>query len=151
MKIVLQRVSEASVLVDGRLVGRIQGGLCLLVGVEKGDGPEEARYLADKAADLRIFPDSQGKMNLSLSQVQGEVLAVSQFTLAGSVNKGRRPSFDHAESPERAAALMELFVERLRGKGFRVATGVFGAKMDVHLVNEGPVTFLLSRGGQHST
>ena len=150
MKIVLQRVREASVLVEGGTVGRIGMGLCLLVGVEKGDGPEEARYLADKVADLRIFPDPQGKMNLSLAQIQGEVLAVSQFTLAGNLTKGRRPSFDHAESPDLAEALMELFVERLRGKGFRVATGVFGAKMDVHLINEGPVTFILSRGGRGS-
>lgn len=145
MKIVLQRVREASVTVEGKIVGRIGRGVCLLVGVEKGDGEEEARYLAHKVAELRIFPDSEGKMNLALVDIGGEVLAVSQFTLAGSVRKGRRPSFDKAEAPDRAAELLDFFVKELQSRGLAVRTGVFGAMMDVRLVNDGPVTFYLSR------
>ena len=143
MKAVLQRVREAAVEVDGRLVGKVGRGLCLLVGVEKGDTGEDAEFLARKAVELRIFPDAEGRMNLSLSDVGGEVLAVSQFTLAGSTRKGRRPGFDEAEEPKRAEDLFRLFVDNIRGRGFRVATGVFQAAMDVRLVNEGPVTFIL--------
>lgn len=143
MKIVLQRVREASVEVSGRLEGQIGRGICLLVGVEKGDSEEDADSLARKAAELRIFPDGQGRMNLSLADVGGEVLAVSQFTLAGSTRQGRRPGFDEAEEPERAQALFRRLVDRIRERGFRVATGVFQATMDVRLVNEGPVTFIL--------
>jgi D-tyrosyl-tRNA(Tyr) deacylase len=148
MKIVLQRVKEASVTVEHQDVGRIGRGVCLLVGVEKGDGEEEARYLAKKVAELRIFPDSQGKMNLALTDIAGEVLAVSQFTLAGSVRKGRRPSFDKAEAPEKAAVLLDIFVEKLQQRGLLVKTGVFGAMMEVQLVNDGPVTFYLSKTPQ---
>jgi D-tyrosyl-tRNA(Tyr) deacylase len=143
MKIVLQRVKEARVEVEGRTVGRIGRGLCLLVGVEKGDGEADAEYLARKCVELRIFPDIQGKMNLSLAEAQGEVLAVSQFTLAGSVRKGRRPSFDGAEAPARAAELFEYFVGALEALGVTVETGVFQALMEVHIVNDGPVTFVL--------
>lgn len=143
MKIVLQRVREASVEVAGRLEGRIGRGLCLLVGVEKGDTSEDAVFLAGKAVELRIFPDAGGRMNLSLAEVGGEVLAVSQFTLAGSTRRGRRPGFDGAEEPKRAEELFRLVVDTIRARGFRVATGVFQAAMDVRLVNEGPVTFIL--------
>jgi D-tyrosyl-tRNA(Tyr) deacylase len=140
---VLQRVKQAWVEVEGRATGRIGPGICLLVGVERDDSREDADYLADKATELRIFPDSEGKMNLSLAEASGEVLAVSQFTLAGSTRKGRRPSFDGAEAPGPAAELFDYLVARIRDKGFRVETGVFQAIMDVHLTNDGPVTFIL--------
>jgi D-tyrosyl-tRNA(Tyr) deacylase len=143
MKIVLQRVKEARVDVDGRTAGRIGRGLCLLVGIEKGDGEAEAEYLARKCVELRIFPDAQGKMNLSLAEAGGEVLAVSQFTLAGSVRKGRRPSFDGAEAPARAAELFEYFVGAVEALGVTVETGVFQTLMEVHIANDGPVTFIL--------
>jgi D-aminoacyl-tRNA deacylase len=143
MKIVLQRVREAHVDVAGREVGRIGRGLCLLVGVEKGDTEADAEALARKAAELRIFPDAQDKMNLSVLDVGGAVLAVSQFTLAGSTARGRRPSFDGAEAPDRAAELFDFFTAKVRERGLTVATGVFQAMMDVHLVNDGPVTFVL--------
>ncbi len=143
MKIVLQRVKEAHVDVDGKTEGRIGRGICLLVGVEKGDREQDAEYLAKKAVELRIFPDAEGKMNLSLAEVGGEVLAVSQFTLAGSVRKGRRPSFDNAEEPKRAAELFDYFVGAIEALGVTVETGVFQAMMDVFIVNDGPVTFIL--------
>jgi D-tyrosyl-tRNA(Tyr) deacylase len=148
MKIVLQRAKEARVEVEGNTVGRIGKGICLLVGVEKGDSEEDARLLARKAVELRIFPDAAGKMNLSLADLGGEVLAVSQFTLAGSVRKGRRPSFDGAEEPRRAAEIFDHFVGVVEAMGITVETGVFQALMDVHIVNDGPVTFVLdSRKG----
>ena len=148
MRIVLQRVKEAGVDVEGRTVGRIGRGVCLLVGVEKGDGEADAEVLARKAVELRIFPDAAGKMNLSLADVGGEVLAISQFTLAGSVRKGRRPSFDGAEEPARAAELFRYFVGAVEALGVTVETGVFQALMDVHIHNDGPVTFILeSRRG----
>lgn len=143
MKIVLQRVTEALVEVESRTVGGIGRGVCLLVGIERGDSEEDARYLAKKAVGLRIFPDEQGKMNLSLLDIRGEVLAVSQFTLAGSVRKGRRPSFDGAETPERAEQLFGILIEEIRRSGLKVEKGVFAAVMEVHLVNDGPVTFVL--------
>jgi D-tyrosyl-tRNA(Tyr) deacylase len=143
MRIVLQRVKEASVEVAGRLEGAIERGICLLIGVEKGDTEEDADFLARKAVELRIFPDAQGRMNLSLAEAGGQVLAISQFTLAGSTRKGRRPGFDDAEEPGRAEELFRRLVERIRERGFRVETGVFQAAMDVRLVNEGPVTFVL--------
>lgn len=129
--------------VRGRTAGRIGRGICLLVGVEKGDTREDAEFLAGKATELRIFPDSEGRMNLSLAEVGGEVLAVSQFTLAGSTRKGRRPSFDGAEEPSVAASLFEVLIGRIRQKGFRLETGIFQAEMNVHINNEGPVTFVL--------
>jgi len=143
MIIVLQRVKQAWVEVEGRTTGRIGPGICLFVGVEKGDTGEDAEFLARKSTELRIFPDDEGKMNLSLAEAGGEVLAVSQFTLAGSTRKGRRPSFDGAEEPTQAAALFDHLVALVREKGFRVETGVFQAMMDVHLTNDGPVTFIL--------
>jgi len=144
MKIVLQRVKKAAVEVEQKVRGKSGKGICLLVGIEKGDSEEDAQYLANKAVELRIFPDKEGKMNLSLLDIKGEVLAVSQFTLAASAKKGRRPSFDNAEAPERAERLFSYFVELIKGKGIKVETGVFGALMEVHLVNDGPVTFILS-------
>lgn len=143
MKIVLQRVKEASVEVGGKVVGEIGPGVCLLVGIEKGDSEGDAQYLAKKVVELRIFPDREGKMNLSLQDVQGETLAVSQFTLAGSVRKGRRPSFDKAEGPEEAEKLFNCLVDSIRQRQIKVKTGVFQEMMDVHLVNDGPVTFIL--------
>ncbi len=143
MKIVLQRVKEARVDVDGKTVGRIDKGVCLLVGVEKGDTERDAEFLAKKAVELRIFPDAAGKMNLALADIGGEVLAVSQFTLTASVRKGRRPSFDGAEEPSRAAELFAYFVGAIEALGVTVETGVFQALMDVHILNDGPVTFIL--------
>lgn len=143
MKIVLQRVKEARVDVGGKTVGRIGRGLCLLVGVERGDGEAEAEFLARKTVELRVFPDAEGRMNLSLAEAGGEVLAVSQFTLAASVRKGRRPSFDGAEEPVRAAELFQYFVGAVEALGVNVETGVFQAMMDVHILNDGPVTFIL--------
>ena len=145
MKIVLQRVKQAAVEVNKQTVGQISKGVCLLIGVEKGDTEEEALYLAHKITELRIFPDEEGKMNLSLLDILGEVLAVSQFTLAASLKKGRRPSFDNAEDPERAERLFRFFVDMIKEKGIKVETGVFGALMDVRLVNDGPVTFILEK------
>lgn len=148
MRIVLQRVKEARVDVDGRTAGRIGRGICLLVGIERGDGEADAELLARKAVELRVFPDAEGRMNLPLGAVGGEVLAVSQFTLAASVRKGRRPSFDGAEEPGRAAELFRYFVGALEALGARVETGVFQSLMEVHIVNDGPVTFILdSRKG----
>lgn len=143
MKIVLQRVKKASVETGGEVVGAIGRGVCLLVGVEKGDSIRDAESLARKAVALRIFPDADGKMNLSLAEAGGEVLAVSQFTLAGLVNKGRRPSFDGAERPQLAAPLFDHFVSVIRAAGYKVETGVFQAAMDVAILNDGPVTFIL--------
>ncbi|MGB9764642.1 MAG: D-aminoacyl-tRNA deacylase [Candidatus Saccharicenans sp.] len=143
MIIVLQRVKEARVVVNDRVVGSIGRGLCLLVAIEKGDEEEAADYLARKVVELRIFSDENQKMNLSLKDVGGGILAISQFTLAGSVRKGRRPSFDRAETPEKAAALFNYFLDRLREQGIKVESGIFQAMMDVYLVNEGPVTFIL--------
>jgi len=143
MKVVLQRVKQAEVEVRGKVVSEIGQGVCLLVGIEKDDSEEDAQYLAKKVVELRIFPDEKGKMNLSLADIQGGVLAVSQFTLAASLKKGRRPSFDRAEGPERADKLFNYFVNLIRQRGIEVATGIFQAMMDVRLVNEGPVTFIL--------
>jgi len=146
VKIVLQRVREASVETGEKTVGRIGRGYCLLVGVEKDDTEAEVDRLAAKISTLRVFPDSQGKMNLSLAEAGGEILAVSQFTLAASVRKGRRPSFDNAAEPGRAAELFEKFVAALRAAGFKVETGVFQAEMLVHIDNDGPVSFILETG-----
>lgn len=143
MKIVLQRVKHAVVEVKGKIEGEINRGICLLVGIEKGDTEDDARYLVKKIAELRIFPDEKGKMNLSLEETRGDVLAVSQFTLAGSVKKGRRPSFDNAENPEKAKKLFNYFVKLIRERGIKAETGIFGALMDVRLINDGPVTFIL--------
>lgn len=143
MRAVVQRVSEARVEVAGRVCGAIGPGLMVLLGVGQGDGPEEARWLAEKIAGLRIFPDENDKLNLAVGEVGGAVLVVSQFTLWGDCAKGRRPSFARAAGGERAQPLYEAFVSRLRELGLSVATGEFGAMMDVRLVNQGPVTLLL--------
>jgi D-tyrosyl-tRNA(Tyr) deacylase len=143
MKAVIQRVSGARVEVAGATVGEIGRGILVLLGVEKGDGERDAAWLADKISALRIFEDEAGKMNLSVHDIGGEMLAVSQFTLAGNCSKGRRPSFDTAAPPEEANLLYENFVTNLRALGVPVATGIFQADMQVHLVNDGPVTFVL--------
>lgn len=144
MRAVVQRVTRASVTVDGQVVGEIGPGLCVLLGAGEGDGPADVQYMVDKVANLRIFVDDQDKMNRSVLDVGGEVLAVSQFTLYGDARKGRRPSFVRALEPGAAAALYEQFVGDLRAAGVaRVATGVFRASMQVALVNDGPVTILL--------
>ena len=146
MRIVLQRVSEASVTVGGEVVSRIGPGLLLLVGVAVGDGEAQADWLAEKVVGLRIFGDGEGKMNLSVRDVGGEVLAVSQFTLLADTRKGKRPSFVRAAPPEEAEPLFDYFCERLRAAGVGpVETGVFGAMMSVALVNDGPVTIVLER------
>ncbi|HEX5044028.1 MAG TPA: D-aminoacyl-tRNA deacylase [Candidatus Polarisedimenticolaceae bacterium] len=143
MKAVLQRVSRAEVRVEGRAVGTIGRGLLVLLGVERGDDAANAAHLADKTAELRIFPDDRHHMNRSVEDVGGACLVVSQFTLAGSTRRGRRPSFDAAAPPGEAEPLYEHFVARLRARGLPVATGVFRAMMEVELVNDGPVTLLL--------
>ena len=144
----MQRVSEASVRVDGAVVGRIDRGLLVLLGVGRGDAEEDARDLAEKVANLRIFPDEGGRMNRSVLDIGGAVLVVSQFTLYGDARKGRRPSYVDAAPPDEAMALYARFVDSLRGASLTVETGTFRAMMDVALVNEGPVTILLdSRRG----
>ena len=147
MRVLVQRVSEAAVRVDGREVGRIGRGLLLLLGVRTTDTAAEVLFLADKCLNLRIFEDAAGKFNLSLLAVRGELLVVSQFTLYGDARQGRRPSFIEAAPPALAIPRYEEFVSRLRGSGLKVETGVFGAKMDVHLVNDGPVTLMLEKDG----
>jgi D-tyrosyl-tRNA(Tyr) deacylase len=143
MRAVVQRVSEASVRVDGQIVGAIGPGLLVLLGVGQGDSEQDAETLADKSVNLRIFEDENGQMNRSLLDVGGALLVVSQFTLYGDARKGRRPSFIDAAPPEEANRLYRHFVERARGFGLTVAEGVFRAMMDVSLVNRGPVTILL--------
>lgn len=145
MKALLQRVSEASVTVGGQQVSAIGAGLLILLGVEKSDTEQEAEYLARKAADLRIFEDQNGKMNLSVRDIKGEVLVVSQFTLAGDTGRGNRPGFETAARPEQANPLYRHFCESLQGHGLPVQTGIFQADMQVALVNDGPVTFMLEK------
>jgi len=142
MRALLQRVKEARVEVEGRTVGAIGRGLLVLLGVARGDTPADADYLAEKVLGLRIFPDAEGKMNLSVMEAGRGLLVVSQFTLYGDTRKGRRPSFDQAAPQEQARALYEHFVQRLRSRQAPVQTGVFQAMMQVHLINEGPVTIL---------
>ena len=143
MRAVVQRVSRASVKVDGEVAGRIAEGLLVLVGVGHDDSESDAVYLADKIASLRIFEDEAGKMNRSVAEVGGAVLAVSQFTLFGDSRKGKRPSFDAAARPERARELYQHFVECIVAAGLRCETGRFQEMMDVELENQGPVTILL--------
>lgn len=145
MRIVLQRVSSASVTIDGRVAGAIERGFCLLVGLTHSDGIEQVRWMAEKVAGLRLFADAEGKMNLALGDVGGALLVVSQFTLYGDASKGRRPSFIDAARPDVAVPLYEAFIADLRGRGLRVETGEFGAMMQVALVNDGPVTLVLER------
>jgi len=143
MRVLLQRVSRASVRVDGATVGSIARGLVVFLGVEEGDDDGDAVWNAAKTAQLRIFPDAEGRMNLSVLDLGGAVLVVSQFTLAASTRRGRRPSFESAAKPELAQRLYERFVAALREWGLVVATGTFRAMMEVELVNDGPVTVLL--------
>ena len=143
MRAVVQRVSRAQVTVNGEAVGKISRGLLVLLGVAAADTEADADYLSDKIVGLRIFEDEAGKMNLSVSEVSGEVLAVSQFTLYGDARRGKRPSFDAAASPARARELYEYFVARIRAAGIPCQTGRFQETMQVELVNEGPVTILL--------
>ena len=145
MRLVIQRVKQASVSVDGKIVGQCGHGLCILAGVRVGDTGAEAKWLAQKVAGLRIFEDDEGKMNRSVIDVGGSALVVSQFTLYADARKGRRPSFVDAELPDRAAPLVMKFVEYLRAEGVPTETGVFGAMMLVEIHNDGPVTIMLER------
>jgi D-tyrosyl-tRNA(Tyr) deacylase len=148
MKAVIQRVTRASVHVEGKTIGQIQSGLLVLLGVAKGDEESDGRYLVEKVRTLRIFSDEQGKMNRSLTDIEGAVLLISQFTLLGRTAKGRRPSFDEAAPPDEAKRLYEQVVSELRAQGTQVETGVFAAHMQVELLNDGPVTFVIdSRRG----
>ena len=143
MKAVIQRVKEARVRVEGRIIGEIGTGVLVLLGVEIGDTLAQADWMAEKIVNLRIFPDQGGKMNLALQEVKGEMLAVSQFTLAGNCAKGRRPSFDTAADPEEANRLYTYFMGKAWELGVPVQSGIFQADMEVSLVNDGPVTFIL--------
>ena len=143
MRAVVQKVSEASVTVDGEVIGRIGKGLLVFAGIVKNDHEKNGEYIASKLAGLRIFEDNEGKMNLSVKDVGGEVLLVSQFTLAGDARKGRRPSFEMAMRPEEASLLFEKLLEMVENEGLKVATGQFQAHMEVNLINDGPVTILL--------
>ena len=145
MRVVLQRVSRASVSIEGRTAGAIGRGFCLLVGLTLADAEATVDWMAEKVAGLRLFPDADGKMNLGLDVVGGEVLVISQFTLYGDTAKGRRPSFIDAARPETAIPLYERFVGALRARGLEVATGEFGADMQVEIHNDGPVTLILER------
>jgi D-tyrosyl-tRNA(Tyr) deacylase len=142
----IQRVSEASVKVEGNIVGQIGRGLLVLVGVEKNDDEATSQRLLERILSYRVFPDEQGKMNLSLADIGGELLLVSQFTLVADTHKGTRPSFSSGASPEQGKVLFEYFVSKARESHSKVATGVFGADMKVSLVNDGPVTFWLQVG-----
>jgi D-tyrosyl-tRNA(Tyr) deacylase len=143
VRTVIQRVTRASVRVDDEVIGAIAHGLVALVGVAAGDGPADLDYTASKIAELRIFPDAQGRMNRSVRDVDGAILAISQFTLLGDVRKGRRPAFDAAAPADVARALYETLIARLRAQGLRVECGRFQAHMAVELINDGPVTILL--------
>lgn len=143
MKVVLQRSRNASVTVDGEVTGSILKGYVLLVGITHEDTEQDADYVAKKIAGLRLWEDEEGKMNRAIDEVDGEILSVSQFTLYGDVRKGRRPSFIEAARPEKAEPIWNYFNEALRQQGLKVETGVFGAMMDVSLVNDGPVTIIV--------
>ena len=140
---VIQRVRECSVLVDDKRIGKINNGILVLLGVAQDDESKDADYLADKIIQLRIFEDDQGKMNRSLIDINGEIIVVSQFTLLGDCKKGRRPSFAHAAKPDHAEFLYEYFIEKVKSRGIKTQTGSFGAMMDVSLINNGPVTFII--------
>lgn len=143
MRAVVQRVTQADVTVDGRVTGKIDKGLMVLLGVEEGDSAEDARYMAQKTAGLRIFEDSEGKMNLSVKDVGGSVLAVSQFTLLGDARKGKRPSFVKAARPREADTLYRMYIDLLKEEGISTGEGVFRAEMLVRIYNDGPVTILI--------
>lgn len=145
MRLVIQRVTHASVTVDGQVVGQCGVGFCILLGVKVGDTQAEAKWLANKAANLRVFEDAEGKMNLSLLDVKGEALVVSQFTLYANAQQGRRPDFIHAARPEEAEPLVQYFVDQLRAEGVPTQTGVFRAMMQVEIHNDGPVTIIVEK------
>ncbi len=145
MRALIQRVAEASVTIEGRTVGRIGRGFCVLLGVTHADTQREADWLAQKIAGLRVFEDAAGKLNLDLQEIGGELLVVSQFTLYGEAVRGRRPSFTAAARPEQSEPLYAYFVDQLRAAAIDVATGGFGAAMQVHIVNDGPVTLMLEK------
>ena len=143
MKLILQRVSSASVLVDGEVISSINKGILVLFGVEKGDGKKQVSFLVDKTLNLRVFSDENGKMNFSCIDIRGDILVVSQFTLLGYCSRGRRPGFDKVADPDTARDLYEYYVESLCKSGLKVDTGKFGTDMKLQLVNDGPATFLL--------
>jgi len=145
VRLILQRVTSASVHIDTEKIANVNRGILVFFGVEKGDGENQACFLADKTLNLRIFPDDSGKMNFSCVEVGGDILVVSQFTLAGDCSRGRRPGFDRAADPGTARALYEYYVELLSRSGLKVSMGRFAADMKVQSVNDGPVTFLLER------
>ena len=145
MKIVLQRVSWASVTVKGEVIASISKGVLILFGAEKNDDESKVQFLVEKTLNLRIFPDEKGKMNLSCLDIGGNILVVSQFTLAGDCSKGRRPGFDNAAAPEVACLLYQKFIQQVSESGLKVAKGEFGADMQVELINDGPITFILER------
>jgi D-aminoacyl-tRNA deacylase len=143
MRAVVQRVSEASVSIDGEVVAEISGGMLVLLAAAHGDGPEQIRWIAEKLVGLRIFSDDVGKMNLSLEQVRGEMLVVSQFTLYGDCRKGKRPSYTGSARPDEAVNIYRSFIDTVKKLNVSVREGVFGAMMQVHLVNDGPVTLIV--------
>lgn len=145
MKALIQRVKSASVTIDGKLFSKIEEGLLVLLGVEKGDTEENAQKLTDKLVKLRVFEDNQEKMNLSLQDIKGEMLVVSQFTLCADCKKGTRPSFDNAALPDIANKLYEYFISLVKEYNIPVKTGQFGAMMDIELINNGPVTFMIEK------
>lgn len=150
MRALLQRVRSGQVTVAGDIVGQIDKGFVILLGITHTDTPAQAEWLANKISGLRLFEDAEGKMNLGLDEISGQVLAVSQFTLYGEVKRGKRPSFSHAARPEQAEPLYEHFVTTLRQKGIHVETGIFGAMMQVDIHNDGPVTLLLEKDAHES-
>lgn len=142
MKIVLQRVSEARVIVDNAIVGKIEKGLMLLIGVDEADEKSDADWLVKKIADVRVFSDDDGKMNLSVKDIEGEILCISQFTLISDYKKGNRPSYSKAAKPDKAISLFEYFKDEIKKSGLKTESGIFGADMKVSLTNDGPVTLV---------